>query len=56
MIANPTEREFAGMVREQLLIICPVTIVRDIDNANQIFGPDLANLRGKATRKKPGRI
>ena len=52
MIANPTKREFAGMVREQLLTNCPVT-VRDIDNANRIFGPDLANLRGKTTRTKP---
>jgi len=52
MIANPTQREFAGMVREQLLTNCPVT-VRDVDNANQIFGPDLANLRGKMTRTKP---
>ncbi len=52
MIANPTEREYAGMVREQLLTNCPVT-VRDIDNANQFFGPDLADLRGKATRTKP---
>ncbi len=40
------------MVREQLLTNCPVTI-QDIDNANQIFGPDLANLRVKMTRTKP---
>jgi hypothetical protein len=31
MIANPTEREFAVLVREQLLTNCPVT-VQDIDN------------------------
>ncbi len=43
------------MVREQLLTNCPVT-VRDVDNANRIFGPDLANLRGKTTRKKPERV
>jgi hypothetical protein len=55
MIANPTEREFAGMVREQLLTNCPVTI-HDVDNANQIFGPDLTNLKGKATRTKPERV
>ena len=55
MIANPTERKFAGMVREQLLTNCPVTVC-DVDNANQIFGPDLANLRGKATRTKPDRV
>ena len=30
MIANPTEREFAGMVPEQLLANCPVT-VQDIE-------------------------
>jgi len=26
MIVNPTEREFAGMVHEQLLTNCPVTM------------------------------
>jgi hypothetical protein len=52
MIANPTEREFAGMVREQLLTNCSVTI-HDVDNTNQIFGPDLTNLGGKATRTTP---
>jgi hypothetical protein len=55
IIANPTEREFAGMVREQLLTNCNVT-VRDVDNANRIFGPDLANFRGKTTRTKPEHV
>ncbi len=55
MIANPTEREFAGMVGEQLLTNCPATVC-DVDNANRIFGPDLVNLRGKATRTKPERV
>ena len=26
MISHPTKREFAGMVREQLLTNCPVTV------------------------------
>jgi hypothetical protein len=26
--------------------------VRNVDNANQTFGPDLANLRGKTTKTK----
>jgi hypothetical protein len=52
MIGNPIEREFVGMVREKLITNCPVT-VRHIQNANQIYGPDLANLRGKTTRTKP---
>ncbi len=50
MIGNPTERELAGMVREKLIANCPVTM-QDVHNANRIFGPDLANLRGKTTRK-----
>ena len=55
MIGNPTEREFEGMVREKLIANCPVT-VQDVHNANRIFGPDLANLRGKTTRKKPEHV
>ncbi len=55
MFANPTKRELAGMVREQLLTNCSVT-VWDVDNANQMFGPNLANLRGETTRTKPERI
>ena len=55
MIANPTKREFAGMVREKLLTNCSIT-VRNVENANQIFGPDLANLRDKTTRAKPGHV
>jgi hypothetical protein len=55
MISNPTEREFAGMVHKQHLTNCPVT-VRDVDNTNLIFGPDLANLRGKTTRTKLERV
>jgi hypothetical protein len=52
MIGNPTERDFVGMVCEKLIVDCPVT-VRNIQNANWIFGPNLANLRGKTTRTKP---
>jgi hypothetical protein len=55
MIGNPTERKFAGMVHEKLIADCPVTM-RDIKNAHCIFGPDLANLRGKTTRTKPEHV
>jgi hypothetical protein len=55
MIANLSEREFAGMVREQLLTNCPVAVC-DVDNANQNFGPDLANLKGETTRTKSERV
>jgi hypothetical protein len=52
MIGNPTKREFARIVHEKCITNCPVT-VHNINNANRIFGPDLANLRGKTTRTKP---
>ncbi len=44
-----------GMVREKLITGCPVT-VQDVHNANQFFGLDLANLRGKTTRTKPEHV
>ncbi len=57
MVGNPTNKEFKGMVCEQLITNCPVT-VQDVENANRTFGPDLANLRGKMIRTKtcPHRI
>ena len=55
MIGNPTDTEFKGMVREKLITNCPVT-VQDVENANRIFGPDLANLRGKTIRTKPEHV
>ncbi len=55
MIGNPTKQEFAGVVNEKLITNCPVT-VQDVHNANQIFDPNLANLRGKTTRTKPEHV
>ncbi len=55
MIENHTEREFEEMVREKLIANRPVT-VRNIQNAHQIFGPILANLRGKMARTKPEHV
>jgi len=55
MIGNPTDKEFKGMVREKLITNYPVT-VQDVENANRIFGPDLANLRGKTIRTKPEHV
>jgi len=52
MIGAPTEREYQSLVRDNLLNDCPVTN-SDIVNAHTIFGPDLANLRGKMVRRKP---
>ena len=51
MVGNPTDKEFKGKVCEKLITNCLVT-VQDVENANRIFGPDLANLRGKTIRTK----
>ena len=55
MIASPSERDFQGLVRLNLLKDCPITN-NDITNAYIIFGPDLANIRGKTVRKKPDHV
>ena len=55
MIGAPTEREYQGLVRLNLLKDCPISNT-DIINANKIFGPDLANIRGKTVRRKPARV
>ena len=55
MIGAPTEREYQGLVRLNLLKDCPITN-SDIVHANKIFGPDLANIRGKTVRRKPERV
>jgi hypothetical protein len=52
MIGNPTECKFEGLVRERFLSNCPVTI-SDVRHAHQIFGPDLAGLRGKTVHHPP---
>ncbi len=55
MIGAPTKCEFQGLVRMNLLPECPI-FSSDIVNANKIFGPDLANIRGKSTRCKPEHV
>ncbi len=55
MIASPSEQDFQGLVSLNLLKDCPVTNA-DITNACVIFGPNLANIRGKTVRQKPERV
>jgi hypothetical protein len=52
MIASPSKRDFQGLVRLNLLKDCPITNA-DIVHAHKIFGPDLANIRGKSVCRKP---
>jgi hypothetical protein len=55
MIGAPTEREFQGLVRQNMIKDCPISH-EDVVNAHKIFGPDLANIRGKTVRRQPAHV
>ena len=52
MIGYPTITDFKATLQKNMLMNCPYT-VEDIDNATNIFGPDIHVLKGKTTRKQP---
>ena len=52
MVGHPTDRDFLGMVRANMITNCPVT-EKAVINANRIFGPDLAGVRGRTVRRPP---
>ena len=51
----PTEENLKYALRQKLLKNCPIT-VDDVNNAEKIFGKDVAAMKGKLTRKKPNPI
>ena len=55
MIGAPTKWEYQALVRLNLLQDCPITNY-DIVNAHKIFGPDLANIKGKTVRRRPEHV
>jgi hypothetical protein len=55
MIGAPTESEFQSLVRLNILKDCPITN-SNIISAHKIFGPDLANIRGKMVCQKPRHV
>jgi hypothetical protein len=55
MVACPSERDFQAMERLNILKDCPVTN-NNICNARNIYGPDLASIRGKTVQWKPKRV
>ncbi len=52
MLGHPTDRDFMGMVHGDMISNCPVT-ANAVTNAHQIFGPDLAGIRGKTVLRPP---
>jgi hypothetical protein len=52
LVRYPSPRDFKNMVSSNMIKNCPVTPC-GVANANKIFGPDLATLKGKAVRQTP---
>jgi hypothetical protein len=52
MVATPSEHAFQSMVRLNLLQNSPITH-EDINIAHDIYGADIANIRGKTMHRKP---
>jgi hypothetical protein len=55
LVGHPTDRNFLGMVRSGMISNCPVTPTA-VQNANRIFGPDLAGVRGRTVRRPPDSV
>jgi hypothetical protein len=52
LVGYPSSKDFKHMVSSNMITNCPVTS-KDVANANTIFGPDLATLKGKTVRITP---
>ena len=49
MIGNRSEKDYKGMVSNNLIPNCPITS-KDVSNARTIVGPDLASIWGKTVQ------
>ena len=54
-IGRPPLRTYVNIVKNNLLPNIPITI-KDILNAEQIFGPNLGSLKGKTVRSTPKKV
>jgi hypothetical protein len=55
LIGNPSESDFRGMVRGNMIRNCPITS-DDVTNVRAIFRPDLASIRGETVRRTPAPV
>jgi hypothetical protein len=55
MVGHPTDREWLGMVRANIIKNCPITD-KAVINAQRIFGPELAGVRGRTIRETPASV
>jgi hypothetical protein len=52
LVGYPSPKDFKNMVRSNMINNCPVAST-DINNAEKMFEPDLATLKGKTARRTP---
>jgi hypothetical protein len=52
LVGYPSPKDFKNMVRANMIRNCPVT-PSSISAAHKIFGPNIASLKGKTTRRTP---
>ena len=52
ILGMPTVENFKNILHQNIIKNCPVT-VEDVNIAERIFGPDVAAIKGRATRPKP---
>jgi hypothetical protein len=52
MLGHPTDQVFLGVVRSSMILHGPVTPTA-VQNANRIFGLDLAGVRGPTVKRPP---
>ena len=55
MLGNPSKKDYKGRVSSNVITNCPV-LRTDVANAQTIFGPDLASVRGKTVRRVPALV
>jgi hypothetical protein len=51
MVGYPSNKDFNNMVRSNMIKNCPV-ISKSVSEANKIFGPDIASMKGKNNKAK----
>lgn len=51
-LGNPSTKDLVSMIKSGGILNCPVTI-HDVYRAIRIWGPDLASIKGKTTRRRP---
>lgn len=54
-LGRPSAEKFKSIVRQRFILNCPVTN-KDIEVADDIYGPDVSTMKGKRTRQPTVRV